>query len=170
MSVANIGGVVLAVQQILSVSAANTGGFGSSKARQNQGVAVMADAIREILSRADLASSLNAKLYYPTYNGTSVKSVTSSTTGQLVAAVVDNSNAAGTDAYVQLFNTASGSVTIGTTGEYLDLHVLGNAMGCFLFPDVPAFGTAIAWDATTAAHGNTRSTSATVGLMLVYVA
>lgn len=166
MSVQNIGGVVNLIQGLVGLNAAGMGGFASASARQNQGVAMFPDQVRELLARADLASSLSAKLSEPIINSGSVNNLTTAATAQLVGVVIDNNDSAIT--YVQLFNAAA--PTLGTTVELADLSVPNGQMGAFLFASTPAFSTALTWEATTAPHGNTRSTSGKVTVMVVYVA
>lgn len=168
MSVSNIGGIVNVVQGMIGLNPTGMGGFAGANARQNQGIAMAPDMIRDILARTDLSSALAAKVYLPVANSTSVNAISAATTGQLVAVIVDN-NEASAAAFVQVFNTAAASVTLGTTTELYDLRVPAGQMQAFLFADPPAFGTAIAWDATTGPHGATRSTAAKVTVGAVFV-
>jgi len=168
MSVSNIGGIVNIIQGAVGLNAAAGGGFASALGRQNQGVAMFPDAVREVLARTDLASSLAAKVALPLANGAAVNSVTTAATAQLVGVVVDNNDSA--DAIVQIFNTASGGVTLGTTNEKYDLLVPQATMAAFIFYSTPAFATSISWDSTTLPHGSVRSTSGKVTVFIVYVA
>jgi hypothetical protein len=168
MSVSNIGGIVNIVQGMVGLNAAAAGGFASALARQNQGVAMAPDMIRDILARTDLASSLADKIAEPLTNGATVNAITAATTGQLVAAVVDNNDVAAT--YVQVFNTAAAGVVLGTTAPLFPLWVLNGTMGAFIFPSAPAFTVAMSWDATTTPAGAVRSTAGKVTVDFVYVA
>lgn len=168
MSVGNVGGINNIIEGMIGLNVSGMGGFAGANARQNQGVAISPEMIARVLARADLPTSINAKVSLPVLNSSSVNSVTTSATAQLVAVIVDNAGASAS--YVQVFNTASGSVTIGTTAELLDLYVPSKTMQVFLLPSTLAMSTSIAWDATTGPHGATRSTTTTVNVAFVYVA
>ncbi len=79
---------------------------------------------------------------------TSVKS----SAGQLYGYYIYNSNASAV--YVQIFNTASGSVTLGTTAPVLSLGIpTGSAANVSIVGGL-AFGTAISWACTTTRAGS----------------
>ncbi len=70
-----------------------------------------------------------------------------------------NPNAA--QAYVQIFNVASGSVTLGTTVPLLSVPIAATQTGGFALGTVGAqFGTAISMAATTTATGLTANSTA----------
>jgi len=168
MSVANIGGIVNLIQNLVGLNAAAGGAFVGANARQQQGVADFPWAVQAILARTDLPSSLSAKVLVPNANSASVNVITAALTGQLIGCVVDSNDVA--DTWVQIFNTAAAGVTLGTTVERYDLAVTLGTMQAFTFPGAPAFNTAMSWDATTGPHGATRSTAGKVTVMFVYVA
>jgi hypothetical protein len=63
--------------------------------------------------------------------------------------------------FVQLFNTASGSVTVGTTNPLFMITVpAGSAANLWMAPIGIAFSTAISWAATSTAGGNGAPTTA----------
>ncbi len=61
--------------------------------------------------------------------------------------------------FVQFYNTASGSVTVGTTNPLFMLTVPAQAAANLWMPDGVAFGTAISWSATSTAGGNGAPTT-----------
>jgi hypothetical protein len=170
MSVSNIGGIVNLAQGLVGLNAAAGGAFASALARQNQGVAMFPDMVRDVLARADLASSLAAKMYFPTANGAASLAISTAATGQLIGVVADNSQAA-TAAYVVLFDATVGGTTLGTTNPKRVIQIPAATMVAVVFADAPAFLTAMTWDSTTNIYaGATRSTAAAVTLAAVYVA
>lgn len=72
--------------------------------------------------------------------------------GNLYSLHVVNTN--GTDAYVQIFNVAAGSVTVGTTTPNYVLFVPANGAVEEKWAIGMAFGTAITYACTTTATGN----------------
>lgn len=74
--------------------------------------------------------------------------------GSLYLVQCYNPNA--TVAYAQVFNIASGSVTLGTSTPLLSVPIPATSNGGFAMSTVPvAFGTAMSWAATTTATGST---------------
>jgi hypothetical protein len=163
MSLGNMDARLHQIQALVGLNAAGLGGFASANARQNQGIALVPDLVRDIASQANLPSSMNLLVSLPVINSAASVTVTSSP-AKLIAVIVDNNDSART--IIQLFNTTS--VTAGTTVELQDLSVGIGVMAAFLFPDCPDFSVALAWEATTAAHGSVRSTAAKVTVAVVY--
>jgi hypothetical protein len=90
-------------------------------------------------------------------SGTNVTTVVSvkSSAGNLYGWFIGNTNA--TVCYVQIFNVASGSVTLGTTAPNLTLPIPATS-GANLSLVIPiAFGTAISVASTTTATGATTT-------------
>lgn len=166
MSANNVDGILHILQGLVGLNAAAAGGFASALARQNQGFAMAPDMVRDILTRADL-TGVSAKMYFPTLNAGTGGLTVSSGAVKLAGVFVDNAEASNA-AWVQLFN-ATGP-TLGTTVELFDLRVPAGAVGVFLFPHTPDFGTALSWAPTTAAHGNTENTTGKVTTAIVYLA
>jgi hypothetical protein len=163
MSLGNMDARLHQIQALVGLNAAGMGGFAGANARQNQGIAALPDLIRDIVGRADLPSSMNLLVSLPVINSAASVTVTASP-AKLVAVIVDNNDSA--RSVIQVFNTTS--ITLATTVELQDLSVGIGVMAAFLFPDCPDFSVALAWEATTAAHGNTRSTAAKVTVAVVY--
>jgi hypothetical protein len=168
MSLGNMDARLHQLQGLVGLNAAGMGGFPTAAARQNQGIAMFPDLVRDVASRADLGSSLNMVVYQPALNIAGVQPVLTGA-AILIGVLIDNAEAANAT-YVQVFNTASGGVTIGTTVELLDLFCAAGQMKAYLLVDPLSFGTAISWDATTAPHGAARNTVSTVRVSLVYAA
>lgn len=68
--------------------------------------------------------------------------------------------------YIQAFNVASGSVTLGTTAPTLVIPIPAAAAANVEWANGIAFGTAISFAATTTATGNTAPTTALTGFLL----
>jgi len=83
---------------------------------------------------------------------TTVTSVKSSA-GQLYGWFIGNPNAS--IAYVQIFNTASGSVTLGTTAPIMSLMIPASGSANVEYNNGIAYGTAISIAATTTYNGST---------------
>lgn len=99
-------------------------------------------------------------------DGDNTAQVCKTSGGLLWGLVISNSNAA--DAFLQLFDVAAGSVTVGTTAPKLSLLVPkgdGTASGAveLIFPKPIYFENAITYACTTTATGNTDPT---VGLVV----
>ncbi|MDE2097724.1 MAG: hypothetical protein KGL39_10785 [Patescibacteria group bacterium] len=78
--------------------------------------------------------------------------------GTLYGLHVENNQ--GATAWVQVFDVASGSVTLGTTVPDYELKVAANSSGDLILPALGApFGTAISIASTTAEKGNTGSSA-----------
>lgn len=89
---------------------------------------------------------------------TTVTSVKSSA-GQLFMLQCGNVNTS--EEYVQIFNVASGSVTLGTTAPTLSVPIAATATGGFAFSMIGVqFSTAISVAATTTATGSTAPSTA----------
>lgn len=82
---------------------------------------------------------------------TTVKSVKSSA-GQFYGIQCGNTNAS--EGYVQVFNIASGSVTLGTSTPIFSIPIAATSTGGWMLPAPVAFGTAISVAATTTATGS----------------
>jgi len=84
--------------------------------------------------------------------------------GNLYAVYIKSGASATQDAYVQLFNVASGSVTLGTTAPDMVLKVPATEAAVYLAvpgdDDNNLFDTAISIAATTTHDGNTALNSA----------
>lgn len=72
--------------------------------------------------------------------------------GVLLGYYIYNPNA--TAQFVQFYNTASGSVTVGTTNPLFMLTIPATSAANLAFPYPVAFGTAMSWAATSTAGGN----------------
>jgi hypothetical protein len=92
---------------------------------------------------------------------TSVKS----SAGQVYGWYIFNSNSS--TVYVQIFNVASGSVTLGTTSPTMSLGIPAGAAANVEFVNGIAFGTAITVAVTTARAGGTGPSN-TVDLNILY--
>ena len=88
---------------------------------------------------------------------TTVTSVKASA-GQVYGWYVYNANS--TACYLQVFNTASGSVTLGTTTPTMSLGIPAGGGANVAMPNGIAFSTAISMAATTTRAGSTACTSA----------
>lgn len=82
--------------------------------------------------------------------------------GQLYGYYVSNPEASKT--YLHFYNTAQGSVTVGTTNPLFSLEIPAGSAANVSLPQGVAFGTAITVAATTTAGGNTAPST---GLSLV---
>jgi hypothetical protein len=78
--------------------------------------------------------------------------------GSLKGWYIYNPNTAA--AFVQFYNTASGSVTVGTTNPLFMVTVPPGSATNVAFPGGIAFGTAMSWAATSTAGGNGAPTTA----------
>jgi hypothetical protein len=89
------------------------------------------------------------------YSGSITNTVTSvkSSAGQLYGWHLYNPNASA--AYVQIFNLATGSVTLGTTGPTMALTLPANSGATMNLPQGIPFGTAISIAVTTTRTGST---------------
>lgn len=81
--------------------------------------------------------------------------------GRLYGYHIQNPNAS--DAWLQFYDVAAGSVTVGTTTPTVSLVVPGSGAIEAFFPIPIQFGTAITYAATTTAAGGTAPTSGLVG-------
>ncbi len=78
------------------------------------------------------------------------------TPGTLYGVQIINTTAA--TQWVQLFDLATGSVTLGTTSPFLEVQVPASSMVQLQLPAIGvAFTTAICWASTTAERGSTTS-------------
>jgi hypothetical protein len=78
--------------------------------------------------------------------------------GTLTGYFIYNPNAAAV--FVQFYNTAQGSVTVGTTAPLFMLTVPPASAANLWMPGGVAFGTAMSWSATSTAGGNGAPTTA----------
>ena len=101
---------------------------------------------------ADQGGAYGASMFFNSALSTTVQSVKSSA-GRLYGWYIYNPN--GSVEYVQIFNVASGSVTLGSTTPTLSLGIAPNMSGSArdIFPGL--FATAISCAATTTPTGNT---------------
>jgi len=85
-------------------------------------------------------------------DGDNTAQVIKAATGSLYSIEVSNSNSA--DAWIQFFNVAAGSVTVGTTVPDQSYFVPANGAMDKVFSTPIAFDTAITYACTTSATGN----------------
>jgi hypothetical protein len=164
MAIGNLGAVKNIIDGYTAMDAAAGGGF-TTLANFNQGTAMFADAVRDVLARADLSSALNAKAKM--FTGSATVSIAIETgAANLIGIVADSTN--GTDLFLQVYNTAQAGVTVGTTAEVLDLVVRANAQNVYVFEQPIAFGTALTFAISTAAHGAVLTGGANVKVLFVY--
>jgi hypothetical protein len=78
--------------------------------------------------------------------------------GKLMGYYVYNPNTAAV--FVQFYNTASGSVTVGTTNPLFMLTIPSSSAANLALPFGINFGTAMSWAATSTAGGNGAPTTA----------
>lgn len=91
----------------------------------------------------------------------------SAAANRLFGVLIDNS-ASGTDFYTQLWNVASGGVTIGTTVEILDLWTPRATVTLYAFTAPIVNSTALTVGVSTAPHGATQTGAAQVSVAAVY--
>lgn len=84
--------------------------------------------------------------------------------GNLYGISVQNPNSA--DAWLQLYDVAAGSVTVGTTTPKLSLLIPANGVVYEQWVPPIEFSTAITYSATTTAAGGTDPTTGLVGNLL----
>jgi hypothetical protein len=90
---------------------------------------------------------------------TSTAQAIKASAGNLFGYYIYNPNAAAV--FVQFYNTAFGSVTVGTTNPLFMLTIPAASAANLMFPHGVAFGTAMSWAAVmTTAGGNTAPTTA----------
>jgi hypothetical protein len=105
------------------------------------------------------ASTMNASSSDGATALTSTAQAIKGSAGTLLGYYVYNPNA--TAQFVQFYNTASGSVTVGTTTPLFMITVpAGSAANLWMQPAGIAFSTAISWAATSTAGGNGAPTTA----------
>jgi hypothetical protein len=105
------------------------------------------------------ASTMNASSSDGATALTSTAQAIKGSAGTLLGYYVYNPNA--TAQFVQFYNTASGSVTVGTTNPLFMITVpAGSAANLWMQPAGIAFSTAISWAATSTAGGNGAPTTA----------
>jgi hypothetical protein len=84
---------------------------------------------------------------------TATAQVIKGSAGSLCGYYIYNPNT--TAQFVQFYNTAAASVTVGTTNPLFMLTIpAGSAANLWMFPSCIAFGTAMSWAATSTAGGN----------------
>lgn len=103
-----------------------------------------------------------------TYSGSIGATVTSikGSAGQLFGWYIGNNN--GTAIYVQIFDVASGSITLGTTAPKLSFMIPAGGAANVLHETGIQFSTAISFACTTTRAGNTASAN-TVDVNFFYV-
>ena len=119
------------------------------------------------VSQIDLAPPSGAKQYINDDLDGTISAVKASS-GTLYGLVIDNSaNAAAS--YVKLWNTASGSVTVGTTAPDWIFMVPASVKKTFSMPEGIAFGTALsAACVTTAGTAGTTNPTSNVDVRITY--
>lgn len=166
MSLGNVGGVLNVLEGALFTDLANTGT--TNLARSNQGVAMLAQLVRMVATRADFSNLYNLKLYLSYLgNGASPVSIETVATQGVLAVAWDNSDTV--DGYLCIYGVSS--ATHGTTQQGITIYMKNATQGCLVFPQplVPVTNTGMAWDVTTAVTpGATASTSAKVSVAIVY--
>jgi hypothetical protein len=170
MSVGNYGAVKNQLDGFVGVDLGDIQGS-TLGARSNQGIAILPQLVGIVLTRPDFVNTLNAKISAPTVNTSSGVDVSATAIGQLVAVAWDNSQSA-TDAYIVVFGVVKASVTLGTTNPSLVIYAKANSQGALVLPAAYTLtNTGLSWDSTTNIYaGATRSTAATVKVMVVYTA
>lgn len=121
-----------------------------------QGVALAVDISGRLIVPLDAYADIGATPLFDSDGDNNVQTVKSSA-GAIYAIEVSNPNAA--DAYLQLFNLASGNVTVGTTAPTLSFFVpagdgVNDGAMDKIFSVPIKFGTAINYACTTTATGN----------------
>jgi hypothetical protein len=89
---------------------------------------------------------------------TSTAQAIKASAGTLTGYYIYNPNA--TAAFVNFYNVASGSVTVGTTAPLFHLAIPATSAANLSYTFGPAFSTAISWSATATAGSNTAPTTA----------
>lgn len=113
----------------------------------------------KLRSLLEAASTMNASSSDGGTALTSTAQAIKASAGTLMGYYIYNPNAAAV--FVQFYNTASGSVTVGTTNPLFMLTIpAASAANLFLQPGGVAFGTAMSWSATSTAGGNGAPTTA----------
>jgi hypothetical protein len=164
MSVGNLGAAKNLLDGLSSMSAVAGGGL-ITPANFNQGSAQWADAVRDVLARADLPANLNANARM--FVGSASTFVTiASAASRLVGVLLDSTN--GSDLFVQFYNNAS--PTVGTTGEILDLSIPANSQRSYVFEEPIPFATALTFAVSTAAHGATQTGGGNVKVVACWIA
>jgi len=116
-------------------------------------------------SLADLAGSF---LFTDTDNAATIVSVNSASTVIYSIDVDNTANAAAT--YTKLWNTASGSVTVGTTAPDMILLTPASVRVCHQIPQGVTFGTAVSCaSVTTAGTAGTTGPTSDAIVRIVYV-
>lgn len=98
------------------------------------------------------ASTMNASSSDGATALTSTAQAIKASAGVLLGYYIYNPNA--TAQFVQFYNTASGSVTVGTTNPLFMLTIPATSAANLAFPYGIAFATAMSWAATSTAGGN----------------
>jgi hypothetical protein len=98
------------------------------------------------------ASTMNATSSDGATALTSTAQAIKASAGNLVGYYIYNPNASAQ--FVQFYNTASGSVTVGTTNPLFMVTIPATAGANLWMPGGVAFSTAISWAATSTAGGN----------------
>lgn len=107
----------------------------------------------------EAASTMNASSSDGATALTSTAQAIKASAGSLKGYYIYNPNA--TAQFVQFYNTASGSVTVGTTTPLFMITIPAtSAANLWMQPGGVAFGTAMSWAATSTAGGNGAPTTA----------
>lgn len=104
------------------------------------------------------ASTMNASSSDGATALTSTAQAIKASAGKLVGYFIYNPNA--TAQFVQFYNTAQGSVTVGTTTPLFMVTIPATSGANLWMPGGVAFGTAMSWAATSTAGGNGAPTTA----------
>jgi hypothetical protein len=166
MSLGNVGGVLNILEGALFTDLANTGT--TNAVRSNQGVAMLAQLVRMVATRADFSNLYNLKLYLSYLgNGASPVGIETVATQGVLAVAWDNSDTV--DGYLCIYGV--NAPTHGTTQQGITIYMKASTQGCAVFPQpvIPVTNTGSAWDVTTTVTaGATASTSAKVSVAIVY--
>jgi hypothetical protein len=166
MSLGNVGGVLNILEGALFTDLANTGT--TNLARSNQGVAMLAQLVRMVATRADFSNLYNLKVYLGYLaNSSSPVSIETVATQGVLAVAWDNSDSV--DGYLCVYGVSA--PTHGTTQQAITIYMPTVKQGCMVFPQpvIPVTNTGLAWDVTTnVTPGATASTSSKVSVAIVY--
>jgi hypothetical protein len=163
MSVGNLGAVKNLIDGWTWTSGTNVTPFLS--ADMNEGSAMFADAVRDVLARADFGSSLNAKIYAPTAGSASTYvTIEAASATNVVGVVLDNTFTS--TLYFHLYDNAT--PTIGTTSALVDIAVPTVTQLPVVFMQPLVGATALTWAVTTTDYGNTQTNGAKLIAAVVY--
>lgn len=149
-SVAESSGVIMSGARRIDALSTNPGTAGDAGFINQSSVGALWVSLAPAIANGESMFLANAM-------STTVKAVKASA-GQLYSYHCYNPAAAAT--YIQIFNTASGSVVLGTTTPVLSLGIPAGGAGNLEWPNGLAFSTAISAAATTTATGLTAPATA----------